>query len=238
MSDDLTLAPHTTDTLLIPARYCGPSESGNGGWVSGALARRVDASTVTVRLSVPPPLDKELTVVALGPGGGVELRDGETLVATARPAPPLSAPPALAPVSHDVALAASRAFPGRVDHAYPRCFACGTDRDDALRLETGSVPGRPGLFATPWEPTEVTPEIVWAALDCPGAWAAGAGERYVLLGSLTARVDALPDVGDRCVIVSWVERHEGRKSFTACVLLDDQGVLLAQSAATWIEVTR
>lgn len=238
MTDDLILAPHETGTLRIPARYCGPSESANGGWVSGALALRIDAPTVTVRLSVPPPLEKDLTLVALGPGEGVELRDGQTLVALARPARPLTPPPGRAAVSYDVALAASRGFPGRVNHAYPRCFACGTDRPDALQLESGPVPGHPGLFAAPWEPREVDPRIVWAALDCPGAWVAGAGERYLLLGSLTAQIDLLPQVGDRCVVTSWVDRREGRKSFTGCLLLDDDGAVLAQSQATWIEVAR
>lgn len=238
MTDALALPPHATDTLLIPGRFCGPSDSGNGGWVSGALARRVDARCVSVRLSQPPPLDTELTVAALGPGEGVELRDGETLLATARPVEPLPAPTGLVPVTYDLALAASRAFPGRHEHAYPQCFACGTERDDGLRLETGPVPARSGLFAAPWEPIDVTPEIVWASLDCPGAWAAGAQDRYLLLGSITAQVDRLPEVGDRHVVVAWADRHEGRKSHTTCMLLDDVGVVIAQSRATWIEVSR
>lgn len=233
---DLVLPPYATDTLVIPGRFCGPTDSGNGGWVSGALARRVDAQCVTVRLSVPPPLDTELTLAAFGPGEGIELRDGDTRVATALPADPLTAPPGLVAVPYDLALAASREFPGWHEHAYPRCFACGTDRDDALRLETGPVPGSPGIFATPWEPTEVTPEIVWASLDCPGAWAAGAERRYVLLGSVTAQIDHLPEVGDRHVILAWVDEHDGRKSHTTCVLLDEAGMILAQSRATWIEV--
>ena len=51
--------------LTIPHRYCGPPESGNGGWVSGAVAEHVpttaDRPAVTVRLASPPPLDRAST---------------------------------------------------------------------------------------------------------------------------------------------------------------------------------
>ena len=50
--------------FLVPARFCGPPSSGNGGWVSGHVGRLVatapDQPAVTVRLRTPPPLDREM----------------------------------------------------------------------------------------------------------------------------------------------------------------------------------
>jgi hypothetical protein len=47
-------------TLRIDRRFCGPPESGNGGYVCGRLARFVDGEATVVRLHVPPPLEVEL----------------------------------------------------------------------------------------------------------------------------------------------------------------------------------
>ena len=53
--------------VLVPARFCGPPSSGNGGWSAGAIALRaaeacptdhsLSAPSVTVSLQAPPPLD-------------------------------------------------------------------------------------------------------------------------------------------------------------------------------------
>ena len=57
--------------LTVPRRYCGPPESGNGGWVSGSLAAHVRTSgplpAVSVRLSAPPPLERPMPVVGDDP---------------------------------------------------------------------------------------------------------------------------------------------------------------------------
>ena len=52
--------------FVVPSRFCGPPESGNGGWVSGHAAALLEPGpdeSVTVRLRTPPPLDRELQVV-------------------------------------------------------------------------------------------------------------------------------------------------------------------------------
>ena len=70
------------DTVIIEQRFNGPPNSGNGGYVCGVLARYLDG-TAAVRLKVPPPLDTELRIGRVG--DGAVLRDGETVVAEARP---------------------------------------------------------------------------------------------------------------------------------------------------------
>src|SRR5262245_29824147 len=69
-----------TDTITVANRYCGPPESGNGGYVCGLLARHVHGDAeVTLRL--PPPLERALTVRAAP--GHAELYDGDAVVAEA-----------------------------------------------------------------------------------------------------------------------------------------------------------
>ena len=44
-----------TENLVISERFCGPPNSGNGGYVCGLLAKHLPGA-VTVRLKAPPPL--------------------------------------------------------------------------------------------------------------------------------------------------------------------------------------
>ena len=234
--------------LYVPARFCGPADSGNGGWVAGSLARLVDPSgTVSVRLHAPIPLERDLQVRRLqeeppadsAPGrpAASALWDGETLLATARPGVQLSSDGPARMVGFDEAVAAAERYPGLVDHAYPTCFSCGTAREpgDGLRLHTGAV--EEGLFATAWTPLEVSAEIVWAGLDCPGAWACGAtSSQYMLLGTLAARIDHLPVAGQPHVVLSWPTGSQGRKHYSTCVLVTADGAVLARSESVWIVV--
>ena len=58
--------------LIVPRRFCGPPDSGNGGWTAGALAALDDADSpdnrcdswppIEVSLRQPPPLDTPLDV--------------------------------------------------------------------------------------------------------------------------------------------------------------------------------
>lgn len=245
-----------SDSFVVPARYCGPPRSGNGGWTSGHLAQLVadglDASwaageragsaaaAVTVRLRTPPPLDTEMTVT-YADDATVEIWDGEDLVAQAYPAEPLDHGDLPAPATFEQALACGAAYEGLERHPFPTCFACGTERDpeDALCLRTGPLPGRSPVRAAAWVPREVTPEVVWAALDCPGAWASGIAGREMVLGTMTASVRALPAVGEPHLLMAWPRDHSGRSGRTlhsGTALYDGSGRLLAHAQAIWIAV--
>ena len=50
-----------TEAITIPRRFNGPPHSGNGGYVCGRLASYLDGPA-SVRLRVPPPLERELRV--------------------------------------------------------------------------------------------------------------------------------------------------------------------------------
>jgi hypothetical protein len=218
--------------VVIARRFRGPTESGNGGYTCGLVARFVDGPA-EVTLRVPPPLERPLRVEP--DGDRVRVLDGETLVAEAKPAAIDLEPPE--PPAFEAA--AEAALPdGDQDSPFPECFVCGPHREpgDGLRIFAG--PLRDPVVAATWIPIEpyTGPEFVWAALDCPGAYACGFGERGVLvLGRLAARVEALPRAGERCVVVAWPLGDEARKAFAGTALYGEGGRVLGVAQATWIE---
>jgi hypothetical protein len=125
--------------IIIDKRFCGPPESGNGGYVCGRLSRFIDAPAVTVRLLLPVPLDTELEIREKE--GGVVLLDGETILARARPTKFVLEPPPCP--SYEEAEAASRRYRGFTKHWFPCCFVCGPDRapGDGLHIFAGPVEG-------------------------------------------------------------------------------------------------
>jgi hypothetical protein len=229
--------------LVVPARFCGPPTSANGGYASAVLAQQVrDADAVTVTLRKPPPLDTPMTVVP-DDRGGARLMLGDELIAEAVPA--ACDVELVEPVSFEEAVAATTAYPGRRRHPFPTCFACGPARrpGDGLRLEPGRLADRPDTVACPWVPhpslapggETVPAEIVWAALDCPGGWIADLDPGTPrVLGRMTACVDALPYIGDQCVITGRLVEQQGRKAHTITTLYDGDGRVLARAAAVWI----
>jgi hypothetical protein len=161
--------------------------------------------------------------------------DEETLVAEARPA----SVDVAAPEPPSFEQAASAALPeGDLESPFPQCFVCGPHREpgDGLRIFAGPLDDR--VVAAPWVPSDpyTGPQFVWAALDCPGAYACGFGERGVLvLGRLAARVEALPEAGEHCVVVAWPLGDEGRKAFAGTAVYGEGGRVLGVARATWIE---
>jgi hypothetical protein len=217
-------------TITIEGRYNGPPGSGNGGYTCGVVAALVgEPAEVTLRR--PPPLDTPLRVEHAD--GRVELLDGDAVVAEAvRTDLELEVP---AHVSFVEAEQAAARYAGFDEHAFPTCFVCGPARTDGLRIFPGPVEGR-GLVAAPWIPRESRRELVWASLDCPGAFAVGFdGRGELLLGRLAARIDRVPEVGERCVVVGWPLGEDGRKRYAGTALSTGDGELLAKARATWIE---
>lgn len=225
-----------TFSLTIAQRFRGPRHSANGGYASGLLAGTLadapDGVEVTLRL--PPPLERPLSVVA--DGDRMLLLDGDALVAEARAAEPgVTAPPA---PTFPQAQEAARAAGGWGAPDFDECFVCGTrTTGDGLGIHAGRVAGREdGLVAAPWIASEVRPEIVWAVIDCPGAYALrGEGRGEPLLARITARVDRLPAEGERCVVAGWPLGDDDRKRHAATALFGASGQVLAVSRQLWIE---
>lgn len=238
-----------THTLSIAARFNGPVASGNGGYSAGLAARLAFGETQAVEatLRAPIPLDAALRLHETPAGIDVLTDDAATriLVMSLRPVE-LARPAILAPTLA-AASAASSSFRGAEDHVLPTCFVCGPARADGLRifadvLDPGGNPNAFSVVAAPWTPQadladasgRVAMEFIWAALDCPGAFAIDA--EPILLGRMTARVLARPRAGEPLVIAAWRIGAERRKHFAGTALFDTTGDLLAFSEQTWIRI--
>ena len=243
-------------SMTIDRRYCGPPNSGNGGYVCGRLARHI-AGGAEVTLRAPPPLDKPLDVVAADDGSW-ELRDGAAVVATGRPASLELARPETA--SFDEASAAELLTPVKPhEHPLPTCFVCGPARahGDGLRIFAGPLVRRSRngslVLAATWTPDPtltaedglIATEFLWSALDCPTGYASsydresGSFDRTpMLLGRMSARIETRPRPGERCVIAAWEVGRDGRKRVAEAAAYGESGTLLAVARATWITVAR
>src|SRR4029079_10070596 len=207
--------------IVLPRRYRGPLTSANGGYACGRLASFVDADEVEVTLRLPPPLDRPLRVEATD--GRVRLLDAEALVAWAPPGQVRVEPPS--PLSLEAAVEARERHVREWTPDFRECYVCGI-RDDGLEIRGGPGSGREPLHASPTALLEVGPEFVWAAIDCPGAYAVGAeGRGDIVLGRMTARVDRVPEAGEECVVISWPLDEDGRKLYAGTALFSVSGDL-------------
>lgn len=225
--------------LWIASRFNGPPNSGNGGYVCGAMASAIGRN-VRVRLKKPLPLEQTLPIRSVSPNEW-HLLDGDEVLAVATSADVAITVPN--PPSYDEAVVASKNYPSVEEHELAHCFVCGPARaaGDGLCIFAGPVNGE-NLVAAPWTPgqwfsngTHVKPEYVWAALDCPGAFAFKT-DKPMLLGELAVRVDRSPNVDEKCVVIGWQIAQEGRKHIAGTAVFGADRALCAVGLATWIEL--
>jgi len=235
--------------LYFGRRFCGPPGVANGGFACGSIAALHDgAAEVTLRRPLP-----LVRLLAARPDdhGAVLVLDGDTLLAESRPAAPVEL--AVPAVSLDEAGAVAGQSRYYADPVFPACFACGMGRrpGDGLRIFPGPVAGR-ALWAAPWTPDpsvasadgSVRPEVVWAALDCPGGLAAAEAsglaqeDTAILLGRMTASLAGLPLAGDQCRVVAWPGGRDGRKLIAGSALIGPGDEVLAAALAVWVTVPR
>ena len=162
---------------------------------------------ITVTLRRPPPLDT--SVPATETDGVTTAADDVGPVAQAQRSDQALAE--VEAVDAATARAAEASYAGWVTHPFTSCFTCGPDREegDGLRIFPGPVDDLDGAtrVAAVWTPHPSTAEdwhayeddhrrasvpVTWAALDCPGGWAADLATTPAVLGRMTARVDTLP----------------------------------------------
>lgn len=215
--------------VVIDRKFRGPSASANGGYTCGLVASFLHGpAEVTLRL--PPPLERPLAVET---DGGARLLDGAAVVAEGAPTElALDIPES---ISWEDA-AAAELSEGDRDSVFPECFVCGWKREDGMRVYAGPVEGTELVSAT-WTPREdeISPEFVWAALDCPGAYAVEFGQRgNPVLGRLAAKVEHLPHPGERCVVMGWPLGEEGRKLYAGTAVFGEDNRLIGAARATWI----
>jgi hypothetical protein len=231
--------------VVIGRQFCGPPNSGNGGYVCGVLAKDIEGpATAVLRARIP--LDAPLSL-AWREGGLVMSGDADELIGHGAPSAGAELPdPPQAP-SLAQARAAGARYAGLATAFHPICFTCGTERDegDGLRVFTGQLAGQPqGVVAGVWTPHaafadaegQVRTEVVWAALDCPGyfAWVEKEGRHGALLGTMTGEVIRRPKAGEDCIVLAWPLARDGRKETAGVALYSAAGELMARAHQVWI----
>lgn len=246
------------DTLIVPARFRGPPDSGNGGFVAGMLSEQFtqgladgDDFAVEVTLRAPTPLDREIQLVGAEEGSR-QLILGETLIAEARqttlqlevPQPPsFSSALAARPISASFEKCLNPFVPDGTGF-HPICFCCGADvaADEGLHVYAAPVAGFDGVAAA-WRPSlsfadtdGYLPErILWAGLDCPGQFAyLNAGIRTGMLGRITGRMLLPVKAEQDLVVIGWCLEVERSKHFAGTALFDEAGNLCGYTRQVWI----
>jgi hypothetical protein len=226
----------TRNQITVDSRFNGLPGIALGGYSSGLIATAFNARAVEVKLRRPVPIGRELELVHTA--AGIDLRDGETVLATgAATRVAIEAPqaPTLAQ-----ATAASRRFPGHHQHPYGDCFACGPGRaeGDGLRIFPGTVKGR-SIIAAPWIPTDASGndgrvglDLIWSAFDCVQLWAlmihqpGASGERAVTVALAgTARNHVRPGLPH--VLMGWPLPRQGNSLRAGAALIGPDGELCA-----------
>ena len=233
--------------IVIRRQFCGPPNSGNGGYVCGVLARDI-VGPATAVLRAPIPLDVELAL-ADRDEGRVLLGEGDVLIGQAGPGRQALPEPPPAP-SLEAAREASTRCIGLQERVHPICFTCGEGRaeGDGLRVFPGQLANAdPGVVACVWTPHaafadddgRIAPEYVWAALDCPGifAWMAKTGRQGALLGTMTGEITKPVQSGADYIVLAWPLEAEGRKRTAGVALFDAEGPLVARAHQVWITMT-
>jgi hypothetical protein len=95
-----------------------------------------------------------------------------------------------------------------------------------MRIFPGEVGDAAGQVAAAWVLDEsltngdgvVRPEFVWAALDCPGYFAAEDKAGLALLGRMAATIKRPVHAGERLIVTGWPIESEGRKHRAVLVL--------------------
>ena len=231
-------------TIEVAAQFRGPPNSVNGGYASGLMGQFIEGASTAV-LRAPPPLDTPMVLVRDGAEVRLEAEDG-ALIGEARACEASAIPdPPTVPTMAE-AVKAAPGFPGLARPFHPICFTCGDKVEEGVGLWVfvGQVEGAPvGLVAGPWTPNAVfaaedgltRPEVVWAALDCPGSvsWVvSGAGGG--MLGTMTCEVLRRPAAGEPCIVMAWPIEQAGRKLVSGTALFSQGGELMAKSHQIWI----
>jgi len=238
------------DTIIIPERFRGPPNSGNGGYVGGAFARLVNHDCripTEVTLRSPIPLDHPLQINR-SDSHLTTITDGEQLIAEVRttemslhrpPVPELAAIEASASQSYSFTENLNPIFEGRKGF-HPICFCCGAEHEDGARVFAAPVGDQ---VAAVWqtdpswcdENNRVPLEYLWTAMDCPGQFAyLATGIRTGMLGRISAVIHEQPAAGEKLIVCAWPIEIQGKKHFAGSAIYSLDGQCFSEAITVWI----
>lgn len=223
--------------ITIDKIHQGPSGSANGGYVAGLLGDALRGKPSTVKIHRPVPVDTPVFVYRRGDTAFI--RHAEEVVATAELTNEMI--PATAFVEPDQVLAGDEP---RLDMAmFAECFVCGEPAPRGLGIEVRALDD--GRFAALWHPARsshvegplVEARFLRSALDCPGGFAAlTANQTLAVTGTLTSRVEFLPEADSPLVVVGESTWADGRKLGAVSTIFTESGDLVATATAVWISI--
>ncbi|OXE35269.1 MAG: hypothetical protein CGW95_14945 [Phenylobacterium zucineum] len=163
--------------VIVTSQFCGPPNSGNGGYCCGLLAADITGPATAV-LKARIPLDVSLQL-EIGEQAAQLADDQGNIIGVGRAAASSDLPTVPPPPSQVEAIAAEARHVGHTARYHPICFTCGPEREEGegLRIFPGQIEGAElGHLACPWTPHPnfagsdglMPPEVIWGALDCPG----------------------------------------------------------------------
>jgi len=233
------------DEITIPEHVFGYPGVAFGGYVAGALAARSPGTTQRVDFRGRVPVGTPLTI-ARTEFDGIALTDAAGRILTETNPATLDSDVPECPEWAEVEAATERGLKSE-KRLFTHCYGCGAgcEPGKGLRLFPCTFRER-GLVVSAWTPDPalagpdgtLSAENVWAALDCPGAWAGFAYHRMAtgaVTAALTARVLAPVEAGVAHTSFAWPRAAEGRKHTVGVALATATGELCAVAEALWIE---
>ncbi|HEX6221151.1 MAG TPA: hypothetical protein VF115_08670 [Acidimicrobiia bacterium] len=207
----------------------------NGGYVAGILGDAARLHTSSARLSRPVPIETPLHLVA--EDGWAALRHcDQTLAETVETTDRVGS---TGFVPRDEAVNAGELM---IDlGVFADCFVCGRDGEDGLGIRP--KPLADGRFAAVWRPGSsglieaptVPIRYLHSALDCPGGFAAiAASGKLAVTGSLTSRIDFLPESDRTLIVVAEAVGAEGRTLHAVTTIFTESGEIVATAEAIWV----
>lgn len=231
--------------MKIDPRYCGPRASANGGYAAGRFASVIDGPA-EVTLRAPVRFDTPIEIEPVdGEKDHYRVVAGGAEIAAVKPGAVRITPPSLPDAAAINAAHETYIRDQGMTEVYPYCFVCGKRRikGDGMRIFAGPASDSP-VNADFWTPRDdlagenglVRAEYLWAALDCPSAFALRMSAKTILLGRLTADIMRRPAPGENLVVAAWRAGGEGRKHYSSSAIYDEDRKIIAAANAVWIEV--
>ncbi|WP_040796549.1 PaaI family thioesterase [Nocardia higoensis] len=233
------------DRITVPEHVFGYPEVAFGGYIAGALAERSPGATQRVDFRGRVPVGTPLSL-ARTDRGGTALTDAAGAVLTEAHPASLDLDVPSCPEWDEVVAATERGLKSE-KRLFTHCYGCGSGcpPGKGLRLFPCTLRER-GLVVSAWTPDPglagpdglLSIENVWAALDCPGAWAGFAYHRMAMgavTAALTATVLAPVETGVAHTSFAWPVAVDGRKHTVGVALATAAGELCAVAEALWIE---
>ena len=232
-----------SEQITVPKHYQGPTDIVNGGYLAGLLGERL-AGPAEVSLRAPWPVDTAVQLDQMD--DHLLVHDNGHRIASARPIASFDLDVPAVPDLGDVIVAENN-YRDSSGSPVPNCFVCGVNRapGEGLRVFAGKVADH-HCAASRWTPGPelagtdgmISDRYIWAALDCPSAWALPDefGEN-TLLARMEAETFLPLKAGTACTVLAWqLGDVDGRKATAASALVDGQGAVIAHTRTLWIHV--